>query len=75
MIKKTIKIRGKYTGEDKKHLKKGDPMCIELNKDYLKMSYLDDAFKRHINDVESISLIKYVRQKVNRMFLTDSFYL
>jgi hypothetical protein len=75
MIKKTIKIRGKYTGEDKRHIKKGEPMCIELNKDYLKMSYLDDTFKRHINNVESISLITYVRKRVARIFLTDSIYL
>jgi predicted HD phosphohydrolase len=75
MIKKTITIKGKYTGDDKSHLKKGDPMSIELDKDYLKASYMDDAFKRHINNVESITLINYVRQRVERICLTDSFYL
>jgi len=75
MTKQTIKIRGKYTGEDKKHLKKGDPMCIELDKKYLKYSYMRDAFGRHINNIESILLITYVRQRVDRIFLTDSFYL
>jgi hypothetical protein len=75
MTKKTIIIRGKYTGNDKLHLKKGDPMCIELSKDFLKASYLDETFKRHINNVESITLIKYVRQRVKRIFFTDSIYL
>jgi len=75
MIKKTITIKGKYTGDDKSHVKKGDPMCIELDKDYLKAAYIDDAFWRHINNVESITLINYVRQRVERIFLTDSFYL
>jgi hypothetical protein len=74
-MKKTITIKGKYTGDDKSHLKKGDPMLIELNKDYLKAAYMDDTFKRHINNVESITLIKYVRMKAERVFLTDSFYL
>jgi hypothetical protein len=36
---------------------------------------MDDAFWRHINNVESITLINYVRQRVERIFLTDSFYL
>ena len=75
MIKKTITIKGKYTGDDKSHVKKGDPMLIELDKDYLKAAYMDDAFWRHINNVESITLINYVRQRVERIFLTDSFYL
>jgi hypothetical protein len=74
-MKKTIKIRGNYTGENKSHLKKGDPMCIELNKDYLKASYTNDAFNRHIHNAESIKLITYVRQKVERIFLTDRLYL
>jgi hypothetical protein len=74
-MKNTIQIRGKYTGADKSHLKKGDPMFIELSKDYLKAAYMDDAFKRHINNVESITLINYVRKRVERIFLTDSFYL
>jgi hypothetical protein len=75
MIKKTITIKGKYTGDDKSHVKKGDLMLIELDKDYLKAAYIDDAFWRHINNVESITLINYVRQRVERIFLTDSFYL
>jgi hypothetical protein len=75
MTKENIRIRGKYTGDDKLNIKNGDPMCIELNKKYLKASYMNDAFGRHINNVESISLITYVRQKVDRIFLTDSFYL
>jgi hypothetical protein len=75
MIKKTITIKGKYTGDDKSHVKKGDLMLIELDKDYLKAAYMDDAFWRHINNVESITLINYVRQRVERIFLTDSFYL
>jgi len=75
MTKKTIKIRGKYTGDDKLNLKNGDPMCIELDKKYLIYSYMRDAFGRHINNIESILLITYVRQRVNRIFLTDSFYL
>jgi predicted HD phosphohydrolase len=74
-MKKTITIKGKYTGDDKSHVKKGDPMLIELNKDYLKAAYMDDAFKRHINNVESITLIKYVRMKAERVFLTDRLYL
>ena len=75
MTKKTIIIRGKYTGADKSHLKKGDPMCIELSKDYLKASYMNDAFNRHVNNVERITLLHFVKQKVQRIFLTDSLYL
>lgn len=75
MIKETIKIRGKYTGEDKKHLKKGDPMCIDINKKYLIHSYMIDAVRRDMYNIESILLITYVRERVNRIFLTDSFYL
>jgi hypothetical protein len=74
-MKNTIKIRGNYTGEDKAHFKKGDPMCIELSKDYLKASYMNDAFNKHMHNVESITLLRYVRQKVERIFLTDSLYL
>lgn len=74
-MKPTITIKGQYTGEDKPHLKKGDSMTIELAKNYLKAAYMDDAFKRHINNVESITLIKYVRMKADRIFLTDSLYL
>jgi hypothetical protein len=74
-MKNTIKIRGKYTGADKSHLKKGDPMCIELSKDYLKASYMNDALNRHINNVEKITLLHFVKQKVQRIFLTDSLYL
>jgi hypothetical protein len=74
-MKPTITIKGKYTGDDKSHVKKGDPMSIELDKHYLKAAYMDDAIKRHINNVESITLINYVRQKVARICLTDSFYL
>jgi predicted HD phosphohydrolase len=74
-MKNTIKIRGKYTGADKSHLKKGDPMCIELSKDYLKASYMNDAFNRHINNVEKITLLHFVKQKVQRIFFTDSLYL
>jgi hypothetical protein len=75
MTKETIKIRGYYISEDKAHLKKGHPMCIELKKDYLKASYMNDAIARHINNIESISLTTYVRQKVQRICLTDSLYL
>jgi hypothetical protein len=74
-MKNTIKIRGKYTGADKSHLKKGDPMCIELSKDYLKASYMNDALNRHINNVEKITLLHFVKQKVQRIFFTDSLYL
>ena len=74
-MKNTIKIRGKYTGADKSNLKKGDPMYIELSKDYIKASYMNDAFNRHINNVERITLLHYVKQKVQRIFSTDSLYL
>jgi predicted HD phosphohydrolase len=74
-MKNTIKIRGKYTGADKLNLKKGDPMYIELSKDYIKASYMNDAFNRHINNVERITLLHYVKQKVQRIFSKDSLYL
>jgi hypothetical protein len=74
-MKNTIIIRGNYIGEDKAHLKKGDQMCIMFNKEYLKSSYMNDAIGRHINNIESISLTTYVRQKVHRICLTDSLYL
>ena len=74
-MKNTIKISGNYTGDDKSHLKKGAPMCLELSKDYLKAAYMNDAFNRQVNNIESITLLQYVRQKVERIFLTDSLYL
>jgi predicted HD phosphohydrolase len=74
-MKNTIKITGKYTGADKSNLKKGDPMYIELSKDYLKASYMNDAFNRHINNVQRITLLHFVKQKVQRIFSTDSLYL
>jgi hypothetical protein len=36
---------------------------------------MNDAFNRHIHNAESIKLITYVRQKVQRIFLTDRLYL
>ena len=75
MSKETIKIRGVYIGDDQLKIKKGEPICIEFNKHYLKTAYIDNAYKRHINNMESITLIEYVRQKANRVFLTNSLYL
>jgi hypothetical protein len=75
MTKKTIKIRGNYLGKDLPYLKKGAPMCLELNKDFLIASYRNDQFNRHINNVEGISFISYVKQRVDRIFLTNSIYL
>jgi hypothetical protein len=75
MTKKTIKIRGNYLGKDLPYLKKGAPMCLYLSKDFLIESYRNDQFNRHINNVEGISFISYVKQRVHRIFLTNSVYL
>jgi len=36
---------------------------------------MNDALNRHINNVEKITLLHFVKQKVQRIFLTDSLYL
>jgi len=36
---------------------------------------MNDALNRHINNVEKITLLHFVKQKVQRIFFTDSLYL
>jgi hypothetical protein len=71
MKKTTIKFTGKYIGEDKPNIKKGYPIFMEFNKEALKSDYLYDSFCRDGNGEEKISLITYVKERFNRICLTE----
>lgn len=72
--KKTIEIKGIYIGPDKPDRKYGDRGMIIFTKDVLMADYMQRIINMRAYTDETISLIAYVRERSNRIFLTGSLY-
>ena len=73
-MKNKITIKTTYIGEDKGHLKKGDPMRIICPKQELIAEHMNYNMPRLYNDIEPISLLSYVRLKIQKIRQAGSVY-
>ena len=74
MSKLYLKFKGVYIGKDKPNIKKGDSIFIIFDKKSIKADYMYDAFCRDGQGAKKISLLTYVRQRVNTICLIGSIY-
>jgi len=73
-MKNKITIKTTYIGEDKEHIKNSDPIRIFFIKKELLMEYFNYNIPRQCNNVEEISLLSYVRQKIQKIRQSGSVY-
>lgn len=66
-MKNNITIKTTYIGEDKGHLKKGDVMWVMLNKKDTLCGHESGNVVRQLNNLEEISLLTYLRQKIAKI--------
>jgi hypothetical protein len=74
MKKETIIIKGKYIGDEHPFLKHGDPITITFIKKEVLSSWMQLYMNMQGHGDEPISLLGYVRKRVNRIYQTGSVY-
>jgi len=75
MTKKTIQIKGKFIGDNHAYLKHGDPLTITFNKQEILHGHMYRNIRMSAHTDERISLIEYVRKRVNYICETGDIFL
>lgn len=74
MTKETIKIKGNYIGSEHPFLKYGDPITITFIKKEVLSAWMYLCFNMQGQGYEPISLLTYIRNRVNKINQTGSIY-
>jgi hypothetical protein len=74
MTKETIEIKVEYIGDKHPFLKHGDPIKITFIKQEVLSSWMQLYMNMQGHGDEPISLLAYVRKRVNRICQTGSVY-
>lgn len=73
-MKNKITIKTTYIGNDQGHIKKGDPMHIICPKQELIAEHMEYNMPRLYNSIEPISLLSYVRLRIQKIREAGSVY-
>jgi hypothetical protein len=68
--KDTVIFKGFYLGENKPHARKGHRIWLEFNKKDLLLGYQRQCTIIELQDLPKMSLLVYVREMVNEVYLT-----
>jgi hypothetical protein len=69
-MKDTIRFSGFYLGENKPHARKGHRIWLTFNKRDILLSYERQCNIIQMRNLPKISLLVYVREIVNEVYLT-----
>lgn len=69
-MKTTIMFKRTYNGEDKSNIKNGDMIWLTYNKEDIRIGYERLSNMSTLLDRPKLSLLMYVRQKVDRVCQT-----